>query len=432
MFICIVARLRGAARCAAVAIACGTPVALLPGPAQGADLAPAPPDLRSAVADAWTRHPESVAVQATIDAASARADAASRPLYNPELELNADDEGPDRSATAAVGLTLDLSGKRKARTAAATAELDTAAAVARLKRQEFARTWIEAWAATAAAEHRVTLGRQRIELLTRSADLAERQFTAGDISSLDRDLAMLTRDEAAAAQASLLADLATARAAFQSVAAGSAAPAQVTVSAPASAAPESGALASVEALPEWTVAQSSLATAQAQVTVAERNRVADPTLTLRGGSIELADGARDNLYGISVSVPLFVRNSYGAELAAAKADARAATADLERLRYQLEARAERASATYRAVLEAWQQWRKSPATDVQARADLLERLWRAGEMSTADYLLQLNQTVDTALAGAELEGRLWVSFTDYLVATGRLEQWLGLDASMGG
>lgn len=432
MIMYVVARLRGAARCAAAAIACGTPISLLPGSAQGADLMPAPPELRSAVAGAWTRHPESAAVQAVIDAASARADAASRPLYNPELELNADDEGPDRSATAAVGLTLDLSGKRKARTAAATAELDTAAALARLKRQEFGQIWVEAWAATSAAERRVALGKQRMELLTRSADLAERQFKAGDISSLDRDLALLTRDEAAATQANLLADLAAARATFRSVSVGPDAPPQLPALGLSGAPLEPEALPSVEALPEWTVAQSTVATTQAQVTVAERNRVADPTVTLRGGSIELADGARDNLYGISVSMPLFVRNSYRAELAAAKADARAATADLERLRYELEARAERASATYRAVREAWQQWRKSPGTDVQGRADLLERLWRAGEMSTADYLLQLDQTLNTALAGAELEGRLWVSFTDYLVATGRLEQWLGLDASMGG
>ncbi len=52
-------------------------------------------------------------------------------------------------------------------------------------------------------------------------------------------------------------------------------------------------------------------------------------------------------------------------------------------------------------------------------------------MSTSDYLLQLQQTVDTALAGAELEGRLWLSFTDCLAATGLLERWLGLAVPTG-
>ena len=59
------------------------------------------------------------------------------------------------------------------------------------------------------------------------------------------------------------------------------------------------------------------------------------------------------------------------------------------------------------------------------------RLWRAGELSTADYLLQLKQTLDTALAGAELEGRLWRRSTDYLAATGQLESWLGWDGATG-
>lgn len=39
--------------------------------------------------------------------------------------------------------------------------------------------------------------------------------------------------------------------------------------------------------------------------------------------------------------------------------------------------------------------------------------------------MQLRQTLDTALAGAGLEGRLWRTYADYLAATGRLEAWIG-------
>jgi cobalt-zinc-cadmium efflux system outer membrane protein len=58
---------------------------------------------------------------------------------------------------------------------------------------------------------------------------------------------------------------------------------------------------------------------------------------------------------------------------------------------------------------------------------LLERLWREGELSTADYLLQLKQTLDTQLAGADLEARLWRTYADYLAATDRLDDWAGLE-----
>jgi cobalt-zinc-cadmium efflux system outer membrane protein len=415
------------ARVATVALAGGLPAFIAPGLARASDLPPSPDALQAAVIGAWTRHPQAAAVQATLESAAARAEASSQPLYNPELEFSADDEGPDRSATAGIGLTLDLSGKRRARSAVGRAELDAATAAARLQRRDFAQAWLEAWAAVRAADRRVALGTQRTDLLARAADLAVRQFEVGDISSLDRDFALLARDEATAEQATLVADLSTAKASFLSLNPGSAPPLTLPF-------PDTGDLARgvpIEVLPEWTVAQAQLAAAQAEVTVAERDRIADPTLSLRGGSIELADGARDEMYGVTVTVPLFVRNSYRAEVAAAKATARAATADLERTRYDLQARVDRASATHRAVLTAWRQWRQSRGTDVEARAALLERLWRAGEMSTSDYLLQLEQTVDTALAGAELEGRLWASFTDYLAATGQLDTWLGFAPTQG-
>ena len=424
-------RLRRAARCAAFTIACGALMVPFSVPAQAVAGSTAPPGLRDALQAAWGRHPEAIATQATLDAAVATADAASQPLYNPELEINADDEGPDRSATAGIGLTLDLSGKRRARTAVAQADFDTATAAAQLRRRAFAQSWLGAWSSTSAAERRVALGERRTHLLVRAAELAERQFKVGDISVLDRDLALLTRDEAAAEQATLVADLAEAKANFHSVDAGAGTSLPTAFPIDAVASFESSAAPTIESLPEWAVAQATSSAAKAQVTVAERGRIADPTLSLRAGSIELADGVRDDMYGITLTVPLFVRNSYRAELTAAKAEARAAGADLERTRYELQARADRTSATYRAVREAWRQWQQSPGTNVDSRAELLERLWRAGEMSTSDYLLQLKQTVDTALAGAELERRLWTSFTDYLAATGRLEQWLGLAAATG-
>jgi cobalt-zinc-cadmium efflux system outer membrane protein len=382
---------------------------------------------------AWARHPLSTATDATLEAAQARSDAATQPLYNPEVEVNADDEGPDRTVTAGIGLTLDLSGKRKARATAAGAELDTTTAEARLRRRDFAQAWLAAWAATTAAERRVSLGSRRLALITHFAELAERQFKVGDISSLDRDLAWLARDEAGAEQASLLAELANAQEALQRVDTGSqeATPGTTrpefpdAASLPATGDPE----VDVARLPEWVLGEAGAEFANAQVEVAERDRIADPTVFLRGGSIELADGVRDEMFGLSISVPLFVRNSYRAEVVAAKADARVAAADLARLRLELSARAVRTAATYGAIQKAWQQWHRSPGTDVEQRAALLERLWRAGELSTTDYLLQLQQTLDTALAGVDLEGRLWSSYTDYLAATGQLEGWLGLAAA---
>ncbi|MBP9155874.1 MAG: TolC family protein [Xanthomonadales bacterium] len=387
----------------------------------------APNDLADAVRAAWLAHPGATATEQTLIAARARAEAAGRPLYNPELEFAVDDEGDDRTTTAGVGLTLDLFGKRRARAAAGDASLSLAIAEAELRRATFAQAWLKAWADRRAAQHRVQLGAQRVNLVQRFADLAGKQQQVGDISSLERDLALLARDETLAEQATLLADAATADEAFRVV---GGAPERDDASnsgdVPPALAPDNDRLGNV---PEQQIALAQSLQAERRITVAERDRRPDPTVSLRGGQVDLGPTS-DNVIGLTVSVPLFVRNGYRAEATAARAEHSATSAEQQLVTLQVEARAERARKTYTAVREAWALWSKSPGTDVDTRASLLERLWRAGEISTADFLIQLQQTLDTSLAGADLQGRVWRAYVDALYATGHLNAWIGFDPSV--
>lgn len=386
---------------------------------------PIPSDLAAAVRAAWSRHPAAEATEQSLAAARARADAADRPLYNPDLELAVDDEGDERTTTAGLALTLDLSGKRRARSELGQADLTLAEAEAALRRSAFAQQWLQAWAERLAAAERVRMGDQRVALVQRFADLADRQLAVGDISTLERDLALLARDEAQAEQATLLSEAATADESFRAVGGD---PTAATHPPAASAPPvwDADTQVNVGASPEGRVASATAASAERRITIAERNRRPDPTISLRGGRIDLGP-ISDNVLGVAISVPLFVRNGFRAEVAAAHADANASSAEKRRVELELRARAERMVRTYEAVSAAWSRWSQSPGTDVAKRADLLERLWRAGELSTADYLIQLKQSLDTALAGADLQGRLWRSYVDALYATGRLDAWVGFD-----
>ena len=383
--------------------------------------------LRGAVRDAWARHPAAEATEQTLAAAEARAVASSRPLYNPDLELAYDDEGPEQTATAGIALTLDLSGKRRARTDAGQADLVLAEAEAALRRSGFAQQWLQAWTEHGIARERVRIGEERLALMQRFADLAERQLTVGDISSLERDLAMLARDEAQAEQATLLADAASATEAYRAVGGDPSLRTDIAalgVPAAWTADPSW----QVAAAPEGRIAAATAARAATRIAIAERDRRPDPTLSLYGGRKDLGTGSdTEGVVGLAVSVPLFVRNNFSAELAAARADASAATAEQRRTELELRARADRAVGTFGAVRDAWNRWSQSSGTDVRTRADLLERLWRAGEISTADYLIQLKQSLDTALAGADLRGRLWRSYVDALYSTGQLDAWVGSD-----
>lgn len=388
----------------------------------------APAAIRDALQAAWQHHPSYRATEAQLAAARARLDAAGQPLYNPEVELSADDGAVERTVAAAgVSLKLDLSGKRGVRRDAAAARVDQTTAEARLRRRDFTRRWFASWAELQTALQRVRTGERRLALVTRFAGLADKQFVADDISGLERDLALLARDEAQAQQSQLVVERAEAEARFRAV--GGSPEIVANLALPTDTLPPPVASASgLEQLPEWQAAQAAALAAERDVTVARRNRVADPTVALRGDRVDFGE-LRDTVLGVSVSIPLFVRNSYRAEVVAAQADADAAVAETVRVRIELDAERRRAVDSYAATQAAWSRWQASRGTDIERRTTLLERLWREGELSTADYLLQLKQTLDTQLAGAELEARLWRSYTDYLAATGQLERWAGLEST---
>jgi len=408
----------------AILVAC-----LLAGPVLAAEppatRAPAP--IREALQLAWQRHPSYRATEAQLAAAQARLDAAGQPLYNPELDLEGEDEGPDRTATAGINLTLDLSGKRRVRRDAAAARVDQVTAEAKMRRRDFTRQWFASWADFQTAQQRVRTGERRLALVTRFAELADKQFAADDISGLERDLAQLARDEAQAEQSQLITERADAEARFRAV--GGVPDSLAGMTLPTDALPPPSAPAmGIEQLPDWQAAQAAALVAEREVTVARRNRIADPTVGVYGGRVDYGP-VQDNVVGVSVTIPLFVRNSYRAEVVAAQADADVAAADANRIELELTADRQRAIESYGAAQSAWSRWQASRGTDVERRAALLERMWREGELSTADYLLQLNQTLDAALAGAELEARLWRSYADYLAATGQLERWAGLEGT---
>src|SRR3546814_18636306 len=66
-----------------------------------------------------------------------------------------------------------------------------------------------------------------------------------------------------------------------------------------------------ERLLELQAAEAAALAARREVTVAQRNRIPDPEVGVRAGRIDYG-GVRDQVFGVSLSIPLFVRNSYGA------------------------------------------------------------------------------------------------------------------------
>lgn len=377
--------------------------------------------LQDAVRRIWQASPEVQAARADLDAARARARAAAQPLYNPSLSLDAENADVNRR-TAGLSLALDLSGKRRARASQGDAEVLAAEATYDLLRRNVAARWLKAWSTATLAARQSELGRRRLALMQRFDDLAAQRLKVGDISSPERDLAGLALGEAQVQQATLAGNEAAARAALLAISGD-----QLTTLPPLpeglSPAADRVTPLAVDELPELRQARAQQASADAGVQVARRARIPDPTLSLTGGQVR--SGPRtDQVIGLSVSIPLPVLNTGRAEVDAARAEADAAAAGVRSRQFVLRAGLQEAQARYAALRGAAEAFRTGRAAAFEDRTALLEKLWRAGEISTSDYLVQLKQSLDTALSGQELESQAWQAWFDYLTAAGRLNDWL--------
>jgi cobalt-zinc-cadmium efflux system outer membrane protein len=79
-----------------------------------------------------------------------------------------------------------------------------------------------------------------------------------------------------------------------------------------------------------------------------------------------------------------------------------------------------AAGRYTALREASASFDSSRAAAFTDRTGMLERLWKAGELSSSDYLVQLRQSLGTALSGLQLQNDTWEAWIDFLGASGRL------------
>ncbi len=377
--------------------------------------------LQDAVRRIWQASPEVQAARADLDAARARARASAQPLYNPSLWLDAENADVNRR-TAGISLPLDLSGKRRARTRRGEADLLAAEASYNVLRRDVAARWLKAWSTAALAARQREMGQRRLVLMQRFDELAAQRLKVGDISSPERDLAGLALGEAQLQQASLAGNEAAARASLLAISGD-----QQTMLPPLpkslSPAADSVAALPVDELPELRQARARQASAEAGVQIARRARIPDPTLSLTGGQVR--SGPRtDQVIGLSVSIPLPVLNTGRAEVDAALAEADAAAAGVRSRQFVLRAGQQEVLARYSALRGAVKAFRSGRAAAFADRTALLEKLWRAGEISTSDYLVQLKQSLDTTLSGQELESQTWQAWFDYLTAAGRLTDWL--------
>lgn len=384
-------------------------------------ITPADPALAEFVQSVLEASPRVQAARSGLEASSALRDAASRPLYNPELSLDAENSD---SETRALGIsqTLDWGGKRDARAAVAESDRLVVEAEYLAVRWAVAVELLDGLAQHQTGVQRDALAHSRRELMDEFAGLAQRRFDAGDLAQVELDLARLASTDARIQKATAAAGLAEARQAIRNLTPRSASAQWPLLPAALPSLPRSAEdpQSLVLALPEVLAARRQVATAEAVVELRRRERRPDPTLSLAGGE---EDG--ETLIGLNVSIPLFVRNRFNHEVAAALAERSQAQQIADDVTQRAYARLISAAERYDLSRGAWDDWQQTGEASLSRQTEQLQRLWEAGELSTADYLVQLTATLDVQESALDLRAALWRAWFEWLWASGQVDAWLG-------
>lgn len=385
--------------------------------------------LRAFVARVQDSNPTIKAAQAALDAARARAVASGQPLYNPSLTLQAEN-GDVTTTSVGLSQTLDWSDKRGAEQDIAMAiQTATAAELAAAQRQVTGEL-LEALARFQTAREQHQLALKRSQLMEQFTATAERRRLAGDISKLEATLARLAQSEAQVQQAradtAMIEAETTLRAITGPLANSGINQASTTWPELPTALPPPPLEVEVEAallrLPEIRLRLAQIQITQARTRLAMRSRRPDPTVSVHAGKEDDA-----NLVAVGVEIPLFVRRNLRAEIEAAGYDITQTEQTLNEARRRAAAQIEGTLARYRTAASAWQAWERSGLPDLMEQIALLQRLWEAGELSTADYLVQARQTVDAQMQSVELLGDRRQAAIAWLQVYGQIDSWLDLN-----
>ena len=362
-----------------------------------------------------SKHPDVMAATEQAAARNQDAEASEQPLYNPELSVGADRTGSENNFEAGLSQTIDWSDqqgalKDKAKLIRLSAEADLNEAVlAQTSESLFA---LVEWRAATRAEEIAESQQHRLNALL---EQVEQRQQAGDLGSTDAELLFLSLSQQ-------LSELAQAKAAVDR------AETQVRERLPDWRPQDGGipghiwpALASrvdndnLLDHPSIAAARARWQVLRSEAEVVSRRATASPTVGLSGGR----DGG-ENLVGLTFSIPLNVRNNYSAETRAANRRALEAEARFQALYRKQQYDLAGARAAWKRYDTQLSRWTELSQGRVQRSADLLEKQWQVGDLSTSEYLQALGQRAESLKTGIELEKQAQLGLIELLSQSGEL------------
>jgi len=362
------------------------------------------------------RHPLVLQSEQRYEAALATQNAASQPLYNPELSASYDDK-PDAAYAVSVSQQWDRSGLRTVKEQIGEIGARMAALEVQRVGNDIAADTLRGLIEKRRADTLLRLAAEQYDITRNIVGLTEKRVAAGDIGELDLQLMRLAQTESLQALTNAENNQQRTHSQLKMLLGDTVIELPDGVSVIQEFEPDLDAF--VDQLP--VVLMSELRSQQAglQVREARRSSKANPTF-----GVGLGKDGNDNVLSFSVSVPLNIRNRYTAEIEAAEAERLAIDQSVRYTRVRAFTDLQRDWQTflrYQNTPDKLQQPRQRDLSQVNAQ---LKKLWRLGDMTTTSYLQNLQQRNTALIAEVEIDTEAALSMVEWLRSSNQMLSWL--------
>jgi len=360
-------------------------------------------------------HPQVVAAREKMESSLSWANNQELPLYNPELEAEFEREGDSNNYSIGITQTIDWWDKSSVLKKQALISRQEASFEFDAILQQRTAESITALIMWDSANQRAKLAKEQENRLSALVEVIAERQKAGDLGQLDAELTYLELSQQLNETAESHVQFRQAEAKLR------------------------------ELLPEWTLEWSkvpksfwrfdtsnshnqaidqipNVAAARAaweslrqEAEVAKLDAKTDPTFGLNAGKSE-----DDDVVGISFSMPLNIRNNFSARVKAANQQALSAESQYLAARRSQQFSIEAAQAALEEYKNHYKRWQDLMKGRIERSANLLEKQWRSGDVSTTEYLLSLQQRAEGIVAGIELQKKYRIAYTNWLLSIGQL------------
>ena len=362
------------------------------------------------------KHPDIIAAKEEMNAAFSNAEGNKQPLYNPELETGYEREGDGNNYSIGVSQTIDWWDKRETKEQQANFSLTQASKHFDFLVQEKTAQALQALVTWQAAKKQAVIAQEQEKQLETLLDIVKDRQKAGDLGQVDAELTFLSLSQMLNVTAKVQVQLKQAEAQTKELLRDWTPDKEVI--------PAQGlTITNYQLSPQWleqhplvlaAKAQWKITRSEAQLALLETK--ADPTIGINAGK-----NGRENVLGVTFSMPLNIRNNYSAQARAANQQAIAAEANFRSVMRKQRFAIQSSTDTLITYQKNYQRWQQLMDGRGKRSGDLLQKQWQSGDVSTTEYLLALQQRAEGLNAGIELQSQFQLSQIDWLLQVGQIK-----------